>query len=213
MWIPLTHHPAEIRSIVKGSAARERLGVMRPVPLHQDTVHSALEALEEEDMEEVEIFVEEITVEEDLAEAADLVEVLDVAEVTVEEVEDLVEAEGLVGALDVVEITVEAEDLVVEASPTVEEVRAMLDPTQDITLDARVDPVHLQVVPRGEDSIITMEGLLVGLGLGVTLLPVSSRPGRRKKDKAMCSSYSFRVSQSHNLLISQVVLDGNIIKK
>jgi len=180
MWIPLTHHPAETRSIVKGSAVRERLGVMRPVPLHPDTVHSALEDLEEEDMEEVEIFVEEITVEEDLAEAEDLVEVLDVAEVTVE---DLEEVEDLGEALDVVEVTVEAEDLVVEASPTVEEIRAMLDPTQDITLDARGDPVHLQVDPPVEDSIIIMEGLVVGLGLVVTLLPVSYRPGRRIKDK------------------------------
>merc|ERR1712115_33268 len=129
MWTLLTHQPAETRSIVKGSAGKERPGVMRHVPLHLDTAHSALEGLEEEevDMEGVEIFVEEITVEEDLGEA------LDVAEVTVEELGDLEEVEDLEEVLDVVEVTVEEEDSVVEASPTVEEIRAMLDLTQDIT--------------------------------------------------------------------------------
>jgi len=231
MWTLLTHPPAETRSIVKGSAGKERPGVMRHVPLHLDTAHSALEGLEEEeeDMEEVEIFVEEITVEEDLAEVEDLGEALDVAEVTVEEVEDLEEdlvvvevtveevgdlegVEDLEEALDVAEVTAEEEDSVVEASPTVEEIRAMLDLTQDITLDVRVVPVHLLVDPRGEDSMDTMEGLLVGLGLVVILWPVSCRRGRRTREEARCLSHNLRVSQSHNLRVSPVVLDGNGIK-
>jgi len=228
MWTLLTHQPAETRSIVKGSAGKERPGVMRHVPLHLDTAHSALEALEEEeeDMEEVEIFVEEITVEEDLAEVEDLGEALDVAEVTVEELGDLEEVEDLEEVLDVVEVTVEEvedleevedvvedtveeEDSVVEASPTVEEIRAMLDLTQDITLDVRVAPVHLLVDPRGEDSMDTMEGPVVGLGLVVILWPVSCRQGRRTRDDARCLSHNLRVSQFHNLRVSPVVLDGN----
>merc|ERR1711962_836501 len=205
MWTLLTHPPAETRSIVKGSAGKERPGVMRHVPLHLDTAHSALEDLAEvEDLGEA-LDVAEVTVEE----VEDLEEDLVVVEVTVEELGDLEGVEDLEEALDVAEVTAEEEDSVVEASPTVEEIRAMLDLTQDITLDVRVVHVHLLVDPRVEDSMDTMEALLVGLGLVVILWPVSCRRGRRTREEARCLSHNLRVSQSHNLRASPVVLDGN----
>lgn len=58
----------------------------------------------------------------------------------------------------------------------------------------------------------TMEGLVVGLGLVVILWPVSYRQGRRTEEEARCLSHNIRVSQSHNLRVSPVVVDGNGIK-